>query len=190
MIKRSIDISVAITLLILSAPVSAVAAIAVRLRMGSPILFRQQRIGLDDRRFEILKLRTMTTGSGDDQARLTALGKLLRSTSVDELPQLINVVRGDMSLVGPRPLLPQYLDRYSARQRRRHEVRPGITGLAQVSGRNSLSWPERLELDVRYVETSGLIADVRIMFRTAAKVLGRSGITSDGAPMQPFRGET
>lgn len=190
MIKRTIDITIALGLLILSAPLSVLAAIAIRLRMGSPILFRQQRIGRDDQPFEILKLRTMTNGGGDDRARLTPLGTFLRSSSVDELPQLFNVLRGDMSLVGPRPLLPEYLDRYSARQRRRHEVRPGITGLAQVSGRNALSWPDRLELDVRYVETAGLVADIRIMFRTAAKVLGRSGITSDGAPMKPFRGES
>ncbi len=189
MIKRSIDIIVAVALLILSSPLSAFAALAIRVHMGSPILFRQQRIGLDERPFEILKLRTMNTGTGDDTARLTALGRLLRSTSIDELPQLINVLRGDMSLVGPRPLLPQYLERYSARQRRRHEVRPGITGLAQVSGRNALSWPERLELDVTYVETTNTALDLRILMRTAAKVVARSGITSDGAPMQPFRGE-
>ncbi len=187
--KRAMDIVVSSVALLVLWPLMLAAAVAIRLTMGSPVLFHQQRPGLHGELFELIKFRTMRDGEGDDGERLTSLGKFLRSTSVDELPELWNVLKGDMSLVGPRPLLPDYLELYSPRQARRHEVRPGPTGLAQVAGRNQVEWQHRLELDVTYVETTNTALDLRILMRTAAKVVTRSGITSDGAPMQPFRGE-
>ena len=157
--------------------------------LGSPVLFRQTRPGLHGEPFELLKFRTMRTGAGADVERLTRFGRLLRSTSLDELPELWNVVRGDMSIVGPRPLLMEYLALYSPRQARRHEVLPGLTGLAQVEGRNLVGWDERLELDVRYVETRSLALDLRIIGRTIGLVLRREGISGEGeATMAPFRG--
>ena len=185
-LKRSLDLTVASVALALLSPVLAILACLVRAFHGSPVLFGQQRAGMRGRPFRIVKFRTMTEELGpdgillpDDQ-RLTAFGRFLRSTSLDELPELWNVVRGDMSLVGPRPLPISYLPRYTERERRRHEVRPGITGLAQVCGRNSLSWEERLELDVRYVETRSLALDLRILARTVALVLSRTGISAEG----------
>jgi lipopolysaccharide/colanic/teichoic acid biosynthesis glycosyltransferase len=178
----------ALALLVFGVPL-AIAALAVRWTLGAPVLFRQQRPGLNGRPFTLFKLRTMRDGDEPDALRVTRLGRALRATSIDELPELWNVVRGDMSLVGPRPLLVQYLDRYTPRQARRHEVRPGITGLAQISGRNTASWDERLELDVRYVETHTLRMDFGIIARTIGLVLRRQGITAEGhASMPEFEG--
>jgi sugar transferase EpsL len=194
-LKRAIDVAVASVLLTTLAPVLALAAVAVRLGLGRPVLFRQERPGLHGAPFTLLKLRTMRDAVGPDgrplpdAERLTRLGRALRATSLDELPSLWNVVRGDLSLVGPRPLLPQYLDRYSPRQARRHEVRPGITGLAQVSGRNALTWEDKLELDVRYVERQSLALDVAILLRTLAVPFRRRGINAPGHATAPeFRG--
>jgi lipopolysaccharide/colanic/teichoic acid biosynthesis glycosyltransferase len=157
--------------------------------MGPPVLFRQVRPGRGGRLFTLRKFRTMRSGSGPDEERLTSIGRWLRRTSLDELPELWNVVAGDMSLVGPRPLLVEYLDLYSPRQARRHDVRPGLTGLAQVEGRNLVDWDARLELDVRYVETRTLGLDLRILWRTIGLVLRREGISAEGeATMAPFRG--
>lgn len=175
--------------LILLAPACAVLAVLVRLRLGEPILFRQTRIGLHNRPFTLIKFRTMRTGPGSDAERLTRFGRWLRSTSLDELPSLWNVLRGEMALVGPRPLLPEYLPLYNERQLRRHEVRPGITGWAQVNGRNATSWQERLEMDVWYVENRSFVLDCRILLMTIGAVLGRSGVSQPGhATMEPFRG--
>ncbi len=191
MTKRLVDVLGAAVLLVATAPLLLLAVLAVRCTMGAPVLFRQARVGRDARVFTLLKLRTMRTGGGDDAARLTTLGRVLRATSVDELPQLWNVLRGDMSLVGPRPLLPEYLGRYSAEQARRHEVRPGITGLAQVSGRNALPWAERLALDVRYVDERSLALDAAILVRTLGCLLARRGISAAGHVTMPaFAGET
>jgi lipopolysaccharide/colanic/teichoic acid biosynthesis glycosyltransferase len=185
--KRGIDVAGAVLGLAVGlVPMAAIAA-AVAATMGRPVLFRQRRPGLDGRPFTLYKFRTMRSGPGDDADRLTPLGRLLRTTSLDELPELWNVLRGDMSLVGPRPLLPEYLDRYSPRQARRHEVRPGLTGLAQVSGRNAVAWDDRLELDVRYVETWSIGGDLRILARTVAFVVRGDGITAaDHATMPGF----
>lgn len=180
--KRLIDATMAGLGLIVTLPIQIVVALMVRLKLGSPVLFRQERPGKDSQTFELVKFRTMldvdeVNGLVSDQDRLTAFGSMLRSTSLDELPTLLNVLRGDMSLVGPRPLLVRYLDRYSTEQRRRHEVRPGITGLAQVSGRNALSWNQKFLLDVEYVDHRSLALDLRILWRTVAKVIERDGIT-------------
>lgn len=190
--KRLIDIGVAGALLIVTAPLQLLVAVIVRLRMGRPILFRQPRPGLNEVVFELTKFRTMhhedrERGLVSDADRLTALGRFLRATSLDELPTLWNVLRGDMSLVGPRPLLVRYLPRYNDRQRRRHEVRPGITGLAQVSGRNAITWEQKLELDVQYVESRTLCLDLTILARTAISVIRRHGISGEGeATMSEF----
>lgn len=176
-------------------PVLAIVALLVRIKLGSPVFFRQKRPGLNGRIFEMVKFRSMLDArdaSGrllPDAERLTAFGKSLRSASLDELPELWNVLRGDMSLVGPRPLLVHYLDRYSSRQARRHDVRPGITGLAQVMGRNAISWDEKFEWDVRYVETQSLWLDLKILFLTLRTVFFRTGISAQGdATMPEFRG--
>jgi lipopolysaccharide/colanic/teichoic acid biosynthesis glycosyltransferase len=195
MIKRGLDIGLAATALVLAAPVLLLVAIAVRVNLGGPVLFRQQRPGLHGRPFTMVKFRTMRDALGrdgrplPDADRLTPFGTLLRSTSLDELPELWNVVRGDMSLVGPRPLLMEYLDRYTPEQARRHEVRPGVTGWAQVNGRNALSWEERFRLDVWYVEHRSLRLDLRILLRTLALVLRRTGVSAQGdATMPVFQG--
>lgn len=189
-IKRAVDIVVAALLLALTAPAQIVIALLVRLRLGRPVLFRQHRPGRNEVVFELVKFRTMrdpdeASGLVSDAERLTSLGRTLRSLSADELPTLWNVLRGDMSLVGPRPLLVRYLERYSPEQRRRHEVRPGITGLAQVSGRNLLTWEEKFALDVEYVETRSLRLDARILARTLLRVLQRSGISAEGDATMP-----
>jgi len=191
--KRILDAVVASLGLIVLSPLLAVVAGSIWLTMGRPVLFRQLRPGCGGRLFTLVKFRTMRVTNagapGDDAARLTRVGQFLRSTSLDELPELWNVVRGEMSLVGPRPLLPEYLPLYSAEQARRHEVRPGITGWAQVNGRNAVAWPERLALDVWYVDHLSLGLDLRILWRTAAQVLARRGISQPGhATMEPFRG--
>lgn len=189
-LKRAMDLSLAVPAFVVSLPIQAGVAFAVRLKLGSPVLFRQQRPGLDGRPFTLVKFRTMlpeeTAGDvATDEDRLTGFGSLLRSTSLDELPTLWNVIKGDMSLVGPRPLLIAYLDRYSPTQARRHEVRPGLTGLAQVNGRNRLSWEEKLALDVEYVDRYGLRLDIKIMAKTVLGVLRREGISADGAATMP-----
>lgn len=188
-LKRVMDVAVAVVALLILSPVLMAVAVAIRVTMGRPVLFRQQRPGLDGRPFMLVKFRTMRDGPGTDADRLTRLGALLRSTSIDELPELWNVIRGEMSLVGPRPLLMSYLARYSPRQARRHEVRPGLTGLAQVSGRNQQTWEERLESDVSYVESQSLVLDLRIMAKTVVQVGKRSGIAAEGeATMAEFTG--
>jgi len=188
--KRVFDVVGASLVLVVGALPMLVIAIAIRLRMGRPVLFRQSRPGLHGRPFVLLKFRTMRDGHGSDAERLTSLGRTLRSTSLDELPEMWNVVRGDMSLVGPRPLLPAYLERYSPEQARRHEVRPGVTGLAQVEGRNSTTWAERLALDVRYVDEHSLRLDLAILCRTVLTVLRREGVSAEGhATMPEFKGD-
>lgn len=194
-VKRLFDITVASSALIAAAPVLAGVAFLVRKNLGAPVMFRQRRPGRDGRPFEMFKFRTMLDAVGPDgvalpdQQRLTPFGAWLRASSLDELPELWNVVRGDMSLVGPRPLLMHYLPLYSARQTRRHAVRPGITGWAQVNGRNSIDWPAKFELDVWYVEHQSLRLDAQILWKTVRAVLLREGISAAGqATMQPFTG--
>ena len=193
--KRMLDVIIAGIASIVLSPVWLACALAVRLTMGAPILFRQRRPGLRGRPFTLLKFRTMRTPKPrepeleSDAVRLTRLGSLLRKLSFDELPQLWNVLRGDMSLVGPRPLLMQYLDRYTPEQARRHEVKPGLTGLCQVRGRNALSWDDKFALDIWYVDHHSLWLDVRIMFATLWRVFRRDGISQEGhATMPEFMG--
>ena len=194
-VKRAIDVVGAALGLVLMSPVLALLHVRVRREMGSPVWFVQERPGLLGRPFRLVKFRTMIDArdsSGrllSDAQRLTAFGRWLRATSLDELPELWNVLRGDMSLVGPRPLLMQYLDRYSPEQARRHGVRPGITGWAQINGRNAISWEEKLALDVWYVDNRSLRLDVRILLETVVKVLRRDGISAAGeATMPEFQG--
>ena len=194
-LKRLLDVTVTLVALALLSPLMLVIAAAVLLTMGRPILFRQRRPGLGGRPFTILKFRTMLDPSDNggrptpDTKRLTRLGRFLRSTSLDELPELFNVLRGEMSLIGPRPLLMQYLGRYTPEQARRHEVRPGITGWAQVNGRNAISWEEKFRLDVWYVDHASLWLDVKILFRTVAMVLRREGVNAEsGVTMREFTG--
>ena len=189
--KRAFDAMASGAGLILLSPVLAGLALAVRRRLGSPVLFRQVRPGLHGEPFEMVKFRTMTDARGPDGAllpdaeRLTPFGQFLRSTSLDELPELWNVVKGDMSLVGPRPLLMRYLDRYTPEQARRHEVRPGITGLAQVSGRNAISWEEKFALDVWYVDHASFWLDLKILVQTVLKVVRRDDIAADAHVTMP-----
>lgn len=191
MLKRLFDLCVVLAAAPLWLPLMVAVAVLVRLRLGSPIFFRQKRPGRDGRIFEMIKFRTMRDDRGPDgkllpdAVRLTGFGRWLRATSLDELPELFNVLRGEMSLVGPRPLLVEYLPRYSARQARRHEVLPGITGLAQVAGRNALSWEEKFEWDVRYVETRSFWLDLRILALTLKTVVVREGINAAGAATMP-----
>jgi len=193
-VKRLVDVVLAGPALILMSPVLVALGLALRISQGSPVLFRQQRPGLHGRPFTIFKFRTMVplvpgSTAATDVQRTTRLGDKLRALSLDELPELWNVVKGDMSLVGPRPLLMAYLPRYSTHQARRHEVRPGITGLAQVSGRNATTWEDRLALDVRYVDEHDLRMDVDILARTIRIVLAREGIRhSDMETMPEFQG--
>jgi sugar transferase EpsL len=185
-VKRLIDIVASAIGLLLLSPLLIGIALALRLTMGPGVFFRQQRPGRGGRIFTMYKFRTMTDATDSsgaplsDAERLTRLGALLRRSSLDELPELINVLKGDMSLVGPRPLLVEYLPLYTAEQARRHEVRPGITGWAQVNGRNAISWEQKFEFDVWYVENQSVMLDLRILFMTVAKVLGREGISQDG----------
>jgi lipopolysaccharide/colanic/teichoic acid biosynthesis glycosyltransferase len=189
-LKRAIDIVGSSLGLLVAAVPMAVLAVLIGRDLGRPVLFRQVRPGLGTEPFTLIKFRTMRDGDGTDAERLTPLGRFLRSASLDELPELWNVLRGDMSLVGPRPLLPTYVERYNARQARRHEVRPGLTGLAQVEGRNLLSWEDRFELDVHYVETWSVRLDLTIIARTVWLVLKREGVAADGhATMPEFQGE-
>ena len=190
-VRRALDVTVAASLLAVTAPLLGLAALAVRLRLGAPVTFHQERAGRDGVPFDLVKLRTMRAadpgddGPDSDRRRLNSLGRFLRATSIDELPSLVAVLRGEMSIVGPRPLPVRYLDRYTPRQARRHEVRPGLTGWAQVNGRNALGWDERLDLDVWYVEHQSVALDVRIMARTAGVVLRGSGVSHDGHATMP-----
>jgi sugar transferase EpsL len=190
-VKRAVDGTVATIGLVVLSPVMLSVAAVVGIRLGSPVLFRQDRIGVGGQPFQLRKFRTMTDErdeSGEllpDVSRLTNVGRMLRRTSLDELPELWNVIRGDMSLVGPRPLPVRYLDRYTPEQARRHEVRPGITGWAQINGRNSTTWDERLAMDVWYVDNRSLVLDLRILVRTIAVVLRREGISAEGDATMP-----
>lgn len=190
--KRVLDIFVALFASMLLLPVVMAIAVAVRLGLGSPILFRQVRPGLHGRPFILYKFRTMREARDlppSDADRLTSLGRWLRATSLDELPELLNVIRGDMSLVGPRPLLMEYLPLYTPEQARRHEVRPGITGWAQVNGRNAISWEEKFRLDVWYVDSRSFLLDLRILLITVLRVARREGISHEGeATMARFLG--
>ncbi|HOZ59736.1 MAG TPA: sugar transferase [Nakamurella multipartita] len=183
--KRLFDLVVAIPAFVLTLPLQAVIATLVASKLGRPVLFRQERPGLHGKSFELIKFRTMLPvdpdrGQVDDESRMTPLGAKLRATSLDELPTLINIIRGDMSLVGPRPLLVRYLNRYTPEQARRHEVRPGLTGLAQISGRNAIAWDDKLALDVEYVDRRSMMLDVRILVATARQVVRQDGITAPG----------
>jgi lipopolysaccharide/colanic/teichoic acid biosynthesis glycosyltransferase len=189
-LKRGLDVTVAAVALVLSLPLLLAVAVLVRLTLGAPVLFRQTRPGLGQCPFVLVKFRTMTAvdkarGLVADADRLTAVGRFLRATSLDELPTLWNVIRGDMSLVGPRPLLMRYLDRYTPVQARRHEVRPGVTGLAQVRGRNALSWEEKFEFDVWYVDHRSFLLDLRILVATIGAVLTCRGVAATGAATSP-----
>jgi lipopolysaccharide/colanic/teichoic acid biosynthesis glycosyltransferase len=195
LVKRAIDVVVASVGLVVTAPVTAATAVLVRVLLGLPVIFRHRRPGRGGEPFTLLKFRTMTDARRPDGTlrpdaeRLTRFGRFLRSSSIDELPELVNVVRGDMSLVGPRPLLMEYLDRYTPEQARRHDVRPGITGLVQISGRNALSWEEKFELDVWYVEHRSLALDLRILAKTVPALLTRRGIAQPGHATMPNYGE-
>lgn len=194
-VKRCLDFILSLIAIIVLSPVLLVVAILVRCKLGSPIIFKQQRPGLHEKIFCMYKFRTMTDAKDadgnllPDEVRLTKFGKALRSTSLDELPELFNILKGDMAIVGPRPLLVQYLPRYNERQHHRHDVRPGFTGLAQVNGRNSISWQEKFEWDVKYVEQVSFLMDVKIIVKTVGVVLKRDGISSDtSVTMEEFRG--
>ena len=195
-LKRWTDFILSLIALVVLSPVFLIVSILVRKRLGKPIIFKQKRPGKNEKIFEMYKFRTMTDkkdAKGNllpDEKRLTAFGKNLRSTSLDELPELINILKGDMSIVGPRPLLVKYLPLYNKRQKRRHEVRPGFTGLAQVNGRNSISWEEKFEWDVKYVEHITFMGDLKIILKTVLTVLRHEGINSEtSVTMEEFLGE-
>ena len=197
MLKRVLDIAIASTALVLLSPVYALVAYKVKKNLGSPVLFRQTRPGLHGKPFEMIKFRTMkdavdTQGNPlPDSERLTPFGKMLRATSLDEMPELWNVIKGDMSIVGPRPLLMEYLPLYNAEQAKRHDVRPGITGHAQVNGRNAISWEKKFELDTWYVEHQSLWLDFKIMLKTIQKVIAKDDISAEGeATMSKFTGSS
>ena len=194
-VKRPQDFLCALAAIIVLSPVMLITAVLVRTKLGSPVVFKQERPGLHGKVFTLYKFRTMTDKRDDngellpDDVRLTKFGKLLRSTSLDELPELFNILNGDMSVVGPRPLLVEYLPRYNAYQARRHEVRPGFTGLAQVNGRNSITWEEKFNWDVKYVDSITFVEDWKIVFRTVGTVLKREGISSEtSVTMEKFMG--
>lgn len=194
-IKRPMDFIFSLCAIIVLSPVLLIVAVLVRIKLGSPVIFKHKRPGLNEKIFTLYKFRTMTDEKDangkylPDEIRLTSLGKLLRSTSLDELPELYNIVKGDMAVVGPRPLLIQYLPLYNDQQKRRHELRPGLSGLAQISGRNSISWEDKFNLDEQYVDSVSFIGDWKIIFLTLKKVFVREGINSESAAtMEPFRG--
>ena len=193
--KRLFDFLVALFALLILLPVIMVVAVLIRLKLGSPILFTQERPGLNGNVFKMMKFRTMLDGKDKqgnllpDDERMTQFGAFLRSTSLDELPGLFNVLKGDMSLVGPRPLLVQYLPLYSGEQARRHNVRPGITGWAQINGRNAISWEQKFKLDMWYVDNQSFLLDIKILLLTVKKVFVREGISADGhVTIEPFKG--
>lgn len=193
--KRPMDLILSLIGIVVLSPVLFIVAILVRVKLGSPVIFKQQRPGLDEKIFTMYKFRTMTDGKDengqllDDSARLTTFGKMLRATSLDELPELFNILKGDMSIIGPRPLLVQYLPLYNDHQKRRHEVRPGLSGLAQISGRNAIKWEDKLNLDVHYVDNFSFIGDWKIIYATIKKVCIREGINSaTAATTEFFRG--
>ena len=193
--KRTFDVIVSLAGLIVAGPVLLIVALLVRIVLGSPVLFRQQRPGLNAQPFEILKFRTMTDAVGadgqllPDKDRLTAFGRFLRSSSLDELPELWNVLKGEMSLVGPRPLLMEYVPLYDETQMRRHKMRPGITGWSQVNGRNAIGWDKKFALDVWYVDNQSMLLDLKILFMTVASLVRREGINaSENVPMPKFTG--
>lgn len=193
--KRPMDFFLSLIAIIFLSPVLIGVAILVRLKLGSPVLFKQKRPGLNERTFTMYKFRTMTDAKDEkgellpDSIRLTKFGKMLRATSLDELPELFNILKGDMSIIGPRPLLIQYLELYDEHQKRRHEVRPGLSGLAQVNGRNAISWEEKFKLDIEYVDHVSFMRDWNIILLTLKKVFIKEGISSDSSvTMEPFRG--
>lgn len=195
-LKRILDILICITGLIFISPILLVVALLVKIKLGSPIIFKQERPGLHGEIFKLYKLRTMTNEKNDsgellnDEARLTEFGKKLRASSLDELPEIFNIIIGDMSIVGPRPLMVKYLPLYSEKQKRRHDVRPGLTGLAQISGRNAITWTERFNKDIEYVDNISLKLDMYIFLKTIYYVLKREGINSDtSATMEDFTGD-
>lgn len=194
-IKRILDFTLSLIALIVLSPILLITAILVKIKLGSPIIFKQQRPGKNEKIFTLYKFRTMTDKKDEegnllpDEQRLTKFGKILRSTSIDELPELINILKGDMAIVGPRPLLVEYLSLYNDEQKHRHDVRPGLTGLAQVSGRNSISWEEKFEEDIEYIENISLIEDTKIILKTVIKVFKREGISQQGnETMEKFKG--
>lgn len=195
--KRLFDLSVSLIAFTLLFPLLLIAAVLVRLKLGSPVIFKQKRPGLNEQIFTLYKFRTMTDKKDEqghllpDSDRLTKFGKFLRSTSIDELPGLINIIKGDMSIVGPRPLLIEYLELYNSEQRKRHEVRPGLSGYAQINGRNALSWEDKFKLDVVYVNNVTFKHDVGIIIKTILKVIKREGISSiNSATMEKFEGSS
>lgn len=194
-IKRCLDFILAGCVFIILLPIYLILAILVRCKLGSPVLFTQERPGRNEKIFKMYKFRSMTSETDEngqllpDEIRLTSFGKKLRSSSLDELPELLNIIKGDMSIVGPRPLLVRYLPLYNEEQKKRHNVRPGLTGLAQVNGRNTLSWEEKFAYDVEYVQNVTFAEDVKIIFKTIAKVIKRDGISSDtSVTMEEFKG--
>lgn len=195
-LKRPQDFLCALAATIILSPVMLITALLVRVKLGSPVLFKQDRPGKDGKIFKLYKFRTMTDKKDEmgvllpDEVRLTSFGKKLRATSLDELPELFNILKGDMAVVGPRPLLVRYLERYNQHQARRHEVRPGLTGFAQVNGRNSVTWEEKFELDVEYVDHISFLGDWKIIFQTIKAVLKKEGINSDtSVTMEEFQGQ-
>ena len=194
-IKRILDITLSGAAIIVLSPVMGVTAILVKKKLGSPVIFKQERPGKDEKIFTMYKFRTMTDARGEkgellpDSVRLTTFGKMLRSTSLDELPELFNIFKGDMSVVGPRPLLVQYLPLYNEKQKRRHEVRPGLSGLAQVNGRNAITWEQKFDYDVEYVKKVSFALDVRIVIKTMIKAFRQENINADTAvTMEVFKG--
>lgn len=194
-IKRILDIISSLLAIIILSPLLAVTAVLVKTKLGSPVLFKQERPGKDEKIFTLMKFRTMTDERDEngellpDEVRLTKFGKFLRSTSIDELPELFNILKGDMSVIGPRPLLVEYIPRYNEHQHRRHEVRPGLSGWAQVNGRNTVSWEDKFDMDVHYVDNYSFAMDVKILFMTVLNVLKKEGINSEtSATMEVFMG--
>jgi len=195
--KRFFDFACSLLALIVLSPVLLITALLVRIKLGSPVIFKQKRPGLNEKIFTLYKFRTMTDQKDEqgnllpDEVRLTKFGKKLRATSLDELPELLNILKGDMSIVGPRPLLEKYIPLYSIEQRKRHQVRPGLTGLAQINGRNEVSWEKKFELDVEYTKHITLWSDIKIIFQTVRNVVGGKGISSGtSATMEEFLGNT
>src|SRR5690554_809527 len=193
--KRPMDIILSLIALIVLSPILLIVALLVRIKLGSPVIFKQERPGLNEKKFTLYKFRTMTDERDENgellpnHIRLTKFGKFLRSTSLDELPELFNILKGDMSFIGPRPLLVEYLPLYNEHQKKRHNVRPGLSGLAQVNGRNELTWEEKFDYDVKYVENVSFLLDIKLIFKTIFKVFKREGINkSEQITMEKFKG--